>query len=1103
MDDLLSFILRLRSLFRHLGKVGQQLWGHRFIRRSLCFLAALGCTVLSPTVFAQTSAQTTTLNPQQPLPSSFSGQSTITDASSLIQQSRQRYEAGQLGQSIELLQQAIVSYQAQGDNLNSALALRNLALVYQDLGQWPEATHAISTSLEQLSSVTTNDRLPVLARTLDMQGHLYLNQGQTESALEVWQSAAEIYTTLDDQSRWLRNQISQAQALQSMGMYRRAIATLTDLTQILAQQPDSETKAIGFQLLGNSLQVAGNLGLAETNLKASLSVAERLGLNEIISSTKVALGNTARSKGDFSAALQFYRQAANQTQVLLTQTQAQLSELAVLIDTQQWAQADPLASQLQQQVQGLPLSQASVYAKINLSDNRLKLAKRQVSPTAAASRGITSDRSATSSRIPTAPPSAPLTAYTRDNIDLVDVFIGRNAPELRAPTVGSARPASPSVTESTYTRDNLNLVETFLSGRSATPGRTASPPANTPQTAPQSSNPDARPSPTPFPGGNTYTRDNLDLTEYFLQGNAQPGPEPNQATFSGDTYTRDNLDLTEYFLQGSSESTQAPQSRGASNRPTRSSANANVTPTASLSNATLTEIAQLLQQAQQDAQTLGDPRSESYAIGSLGRVYEEATQWSDAKSLTEKALLISQTINAPEISYRWQWQLGRILKADSKLKNRQNPDYAKAINAYSESVNTLQTLRDDLVAINPEIQVAFQESVEPIHRELVGILLPENKAATPDKLEKARNVIESLQLAELDNFFREACLDANPVAIDQVDRQAAIFYPIILPDRLEVIVRLPGQSLRHFSTPVAQAKVETTITQLRQALTQKTSQRYLPLSQQVYDWLIRPIASDLTNTGIETLVFVSDGVLRNVPMVVLHDGQQFIMEQYAVALTPGLQLLEPNPITRKNLSVVTAGLSEARQGFPSLPNVSTEIEEIQNNLPSQKTLLNQEFTEESFAEAIRNLDAPIVHLATHGKFSSNFEDTFVLTWDDQLSVHQLRDLLQGTGINNSSSGVVELLVLSACETAIGDRQAALGLAGTAVRSGARSTVGSLWQVSDEATATLISRFYEELATGEVTKAEALRRAQQSILEIPRFRGHPFFWAPYIMVGNWL
>jgi CHAT domain-containing protein len=507
------------------------------------------------------------------------------------------------------------------------------------------------------------------------------------------------------------------------------------------------------------------------------------------------------------------------------------------------------------------------------------------------------------------------------------------------------------------------------------------------------------------------------------------------------------------------------------------------------------DIAQLLATAVQQAKSLRDQQAESYALGSLGGVYEQNQQLSDAKDLTQQALLITQAINAPDIAYRWQWQLGRLLKVQG--------DKPRAIAAYTEAVNTLQSLRSDLVAINPNVQFSFRESVEPVYRQLVGLLLePEPPAESGQKnLAQARTIFESLQEAELVNFFRSECLDARPVQIDQVDQKAAVIYPIILPDRLEVILSLPQQPLRHYATSIPQSELESILTQLSKTLVTRTSRRFLPLSQQVYDWLIRPAEADITKSGVKTLVFVLDGSLRNIPMAVLHDGKQYVVEKYGVALTPSLQLLEPQPLQRGEVKALLAGLSEARGDFPALTNVALELDQIKSEVPSTE-LLNQQFTSTALQNAINSVSFPVVHIASHSRFSSKADETFILAWDRPINVNQLDNLLRIRNQNQSRPNAIELLVLSACQTVAGDRRAALGLAGVAVRAGARSTLATLWYVSDAATVPLMSQFYRELANASVSKAEALRRAQQALLKNPQYR-HPVYWAPYVLVGNWL
>ncbi len=516
----------------------------------------------------------------------------------------------------------------------------------------------------------------------------------------------------------------------------------------------------------------------------------------------------------------------------------------------------------------------------------------------------------------------------------------------------------------------------------------------------------------------------------------------------------------------------------------------------------------LLEKAVIAAREITDQRAESYALGNLGRIYEEMGDIKTARQYSETALNIAQMIQASDIAYQWQWQLGRL--------RIQGGDQPGAIAAYSEAVNSLQSLRSDLVAIDRQVQFSFRDRVEPLYRQLVSLLLDRAKQVeqkpAQEYLKQARATIESLQLAELDNYFKDACLDVQPEQIDEVDPKAATLYPMILPDRLAVILSISGQPLIQYETLQPAAEIETTLEQFQQFLNPAFSNRQrLQLSQEIYDWLIRPAELALAENGVETLVFVLDGFLRNLPMSALHDGDRYLIERYNVALTPGLQLLAPQPLTGEKIQVLSAGITDARQGFSALPGVQLELEQIGDSVPNAKVLLDREFTELNLATAIAAVDFPVIHLATHGQFSSDSEQTFILTWDEKIRVTEFEELLR-----TRESGLatpIELLVLSACQTATGDKQAGLGLAGVAVRSGARSTLATLWAVNDQSTAMLVTEFYRNLVgvaedgipeSGQLpmSKAQALRQSQLTLLQDPKYQ-HPFYWAPFVLVGNWL
>jgi CHAT domain-containing protein len=507
----------------------------------------------------------------------------------------------------------------------------------------------------------------------------------------------------------------------------------------------------------------------------------------------------------------------------------------------------------------------------------------------------------------------------------------------------------------------------------------------------------------------------------------------------------------------------------------------------------------ILTSAIEQSHSLEDKRTEAYAWKSLGSLYEDNKQWSKAQKFTEQGLILAQASNAPDITYALEWQLGRLLWKQK--------DTNRAIAAYDAAVNTLQFLRSDLVAVNQDVQFTFRDSVEPVYRESVELLLQsQGEQADQTILEKARQRIEALQLAELDNFFREACLQGQKVLLDRVverkNSNAAIIYPIILPEELQVIVKIPKQRLRHYSTKIPQTEVNTILTELRKNLVNPTAIADVKIqSQQVYNWLLQPIESQLQASKLDTLVFVLDGELRNIPMAALYDGKQYLVEKYAIALSVGLQLLNPKPLVQQQLVALTAGLSHPPANytskFPPLPGIKSEFDGITEAGISTTSLLDGQFTSKKLESEINTASFNVVHLATHGEFSSRAEKTFILADDGPINVRNF-DLFLG----NQNQTRVELLVLSACQTAAGDNRATLGMAGAAVRAGASSTIASLWQIDDKSTALFVSAFYRELKSGKITKAQALHRAQLKLLEHPNYKA-PTFWSAYVLIGNWL
>ena len=266
----------------------------------------------------------------------------------------------------------------------------------------------------------------------------------------------------------------------------------------------------------------------------------------------------------------------------------------------------------------------------------------------------------------------------------------------------------------------------------------------------------------------------------------------------------------------------------------------------------------------------------------------------------------------------------------------------------------------------------------------------------------------------------------------------------------------------------------------------------------LYTWILRPVESILAEAGIETLVFVPGEALRAVPMAVLHDGERHLLERFEVAVTPSLDLIDPAPLRRDALRLLAVGVSESVGGASPLPAVPDEIRLVKDTFGGT-AMLDDEFTVEAFQSAVEQSRPTVVHIASHGYFTGDPTTSYLLAHDAPLTMERLSDLIATTRFREDP---VELLVLSACQTAAGDDRSTLGLAGVAIRAGARSAIGSLWNISDEAALQLVTRLYAELAEPDRSRAGALRAAQLELLEDERFR-HPFFWSPFLVISDWL
>lgn len=515
--------------------------------------------------------------------------------------------------------------------------------------------------------------------------------------------------------------------------------------------------------------------------------------------------------------------------------------------------------------------------------------------------------------------------------------------------------------------------------------------------------------------------------------------------------------------------------------------------TLSPTNEALQLASNLLNEAITEAKTTDNNRALSYGYGLLAELNKSTG--SDALRIYQTAIAYGQTATAWDIIYRWQQQVADIYESTGQTSN--------AVENYEGAIRSLNQVSANIAAVNADIQFSFQEQVEPVYRSYLKLLFNQ-----PNKnFQKIIQVNEALQIAELENYLRCGRLNLDIVSLNTLitPTASAIIYVIDLGELTKVVIESSGR-YREYSveTKTVQVAAENLFVNIQSPNLVRADPLLLrDYAQTLYDSFLKAAdeSNALPNDG--TIVFVLDKLLQNIPMELLYDGSKFLLERYSIAIAPGVTIREPKALPDSQFRGLVAGISTESPSFSNplvppgltaLSAVNPELQQVRRNLSASIQLLNEEFTVKRFDDNLSR-GWPIVHISTHGQFSSDQAKTFLLAWDAPIDSDKIGSLL------SKNKGLLELLVLSACQTAKGDRQSSLGIAGIATRSGARSTIATLWTVDAESTTVLMSEFYRNFRSGN-SKAEALRQAQITLLKSDAF-SHPYFWAPFILIGSWL
>jgi CHAT domain-containing protein len=366
--------------------------------------------------------------------------------------------------------------------------------------------------------------------------------------------------------------------------------------------------------------------------------------------------------------------------------------------------------------------------------------------------------------------------------------------------------------------------------------------------------------------------------------------------------------------------------------------------------------------------------------------------------------------------------------------------------------------------------------------------------------------------------------------LKKLQQDAVILYPFVLPDRLELVLVTPYSPPLRRTVPVKREELNRVIAEFRSALKIPIRDAKVP-GRKLYDWLIKPLENDLAQAKTKTIIYAPDGQLRYIPLAALHDGNQWLVQRFRINNITAVSLTDLNTKPQSQLRVLAAAFTQGNYSFKvgseqfdfsGLPFAGGEVENLSQTIPNTTKLLDQQFNKDI---VLQMNDYSVVHLATHAAFvSGKPEESFILFGNGDRATLQ--------DVKNWRLPNVDLVVLSACETGLGDKlgdgREILGFGYQMQQTSARAAIASLWSVNDGGTQALMNAFYAALQGDNITKAEALRQAQIALITgdytaLGKQRGlvvaqrinntlpssvsnrlsHPFYWAPFILIGNGL
>ena len=544
------------------------------------------------------------------------------------------------------------------------------------------------------------------------------------------------------------------------------------------------------------------------------------------------------------------------------------------------------------------------------------------------------------------------------------------------------------------------------------------------------------------------------------------------------------------------------------------------------------ESIEYFEKALEIARQIGNRKDEGNALSFLGIAHIALKQPQKALPFYRQGLEIARKIGNREGEREILNNLAFLLFQENQVES--------AILFYKQSINVTEAIRKDLRGLGKDTQKSYVVTVAQTYRRLADLLLQQGRVM------EALQISDLLKIQELEEYLKNIkgnertsegirilapeqasvsqLLTVNFEGIPEINRQLAkqikqiskseinlppeylqnlpqgvvLIYPLILHDRLELILFSANNLPISRSVNISDAKLEALIIEFKAGLLDASSEDVLEPAKELYNLLIKPIEKELIQVNAETILYAPDRKLRYVPLAALYDGKQWLIEKYRISNLISYSLSDFVVSPKMQPSILAGAFGgrgdERKFGQAGLPATLKEIQTIADSFPNSIALKEEKFSRQAIESQFKNYN--ILHFATHAEFNVGApENSFIIFGNgDKIGLRE---------ITNWHIPNVELIVLSACQTGTGTLENGveiLGFGYQVQKAGAKSAIASLWQVDDAGTQALMTAFYNELQKGDVKHTEALRRAQISLIKSSDFN-HPNYWSAFFAIGN--